>query len=149
MQRAEPKADGIDTAAKAADVAERARAAPPAVSIASTGPRLPLMRAFVDPKDNPDDTPCVADPLGGYRASRTSSTAWRSTPHRRRPIRPRSGKLTFKWSRDNGSVVAALCGVADGDADRRGRPRHRARLLRRPVGRGHRPALRAARACRA
>lgn len=77
------------------------------VSSARTGFRLPLMKAFVDPKDNPDDTPCVADPLGGYTG--LENQLYRVEIHAA-PVeddRPNSGPITFKWSRDDGSVVAA------------------------------------------
>lgn len=64
--------------------------------------RLPMMKAWTDPKDNSDDTPCVADPLGGYRG--LENQLYRVEIHvGTDPAKP----TTFKWSRDNGSVVAA------------------------------------------
>ena len=64
--RAVATPDGVDSSDKAATwLSEHVLRHP--VFSALPGPRLPVMRAFVDPKDVPDDTPCVADPLGGYR----------------------------------------------------------------------------------
>jgi hypothetical protein len=79
-----------------------------AAADAAPGSRLPLVTAFVDPKDNPDDTPCVADPLGGY--SGLENQLYRVEIHAAPtdPDQAATGKLTFKWSRDNGSVVGAL-----------------------------------------
>lgn len=79
------------------------------------GRRLPRMRAFVDSKDNPDDTPCVADPLGGYTGleNQLYQVEIHSAPTQ--DDQPATGKLTFKWSRDNGSVAAALVGYDGGD----------------------------------
>jgi hypothetical protein len=73
------------------------------VSSAATGDRLPLMRAFVDPADDPDETPCVADPLGGYRG--LENQLYRVQIHD-----VAGGQVTFKWSRENGSVMAGWTG---------------------------------------
>jgi Family of unknown function (DUF6519) len=79
------------------------------------GLRLPRMTASVDPKDNPDDTPCVADPLGGYTG--LENQLYRVEIHAAPDVddQPASDLLTFKWSRDNGSVVAALVRHTDHD----------------------------------
>jgi hypothetical protein len=69
----------------------------------ATGDRLPLMRAFVDPADDPDETPCVADPLGGYRG--LENQLYRVQIHD-----VAGGQRTFKWSRENGSVMAGWTG---------------------------------------
>ena len=69
----------------------------------AAGLRLPQMKAWVDPKDNPDDTPCVADPLGGYRG--LENQLYRVEIHNDGSVP--GVPLSFKWSRDNGSVVAA------------------------------------------
>lgn len=71
---------------------------------ANPGHRLPLMRASVDPADDPDETPCVADPLGGYRG--LENQLYRVQIHS-----VTDGRPTFKWSRENGSVMAAWTGV--------------------------------------
>jgi hypothetical protein len=60
---------------------------------------FPQMQAWTDPKDNSDVTPCVADPLGGYQG--LENQLYRVEIHQT------GEKVTFKWSRDNGSVVAA------------------------------------------
>jgi hypothetical protein len=64
---------------------------------------LPQLKAWTDPKGNPDDTPCVATPLGGY--SGVENQLYRVEIHNdgSKADAPR----TFKWSRDNGSVVGA------------------------------------------
>ena len=79
------------------------------------GLRLPRMTAFVDPTDNPDDTPCVADPLGGYTG--LENQLYRVEIHAAPDVddQPATDALTFKWSRDNASVVAALVGRGDQD----------------------------------
>ncbi len=78
---------------------------------AAVGARLPQMRAFTDPKDNPDDTPCVADPLGGY--SGVENQLYRIEIH---TDGSEAGvPLTFKWSRENGSVAAAWIDVEGND----------------------------------
>jgi hypothetical protein len=66
------------------------------------GLMLPAMQAWTDPKDNPDDTPCVADPLGGY--SGLENQLYRVEIHE---VSSDGREVTFKWSRDNGAVVAA------------------------------------------
>ena len=73
------------------------------VSSPGPGDRLPLMRAFVDPADDPDETPCVADPLGGYRG--LENQLYRVQIHD-----VNGATRTFKWSRENGSVMAAWTG---------------------------------------
>lgn len=77
------------------------------------GLRLPLMRAFVDPEDDPDETPCVADPLGGYRGMENQlyRVQIHSAPGLVPGGDPRDAEVTFKWSRENGSVVAAWTGL--------------------------------------
>jgi Family of unknown function (DUF6519) len=67
-------------------------------------PRLPMMRAWVDPEDDPDETPCVADPLGGYRG--LENQLYRVQIH----DVGGPGGVTFKWSRENGSVMAGWAG---------------------------------------
>jgi hypothetical protein len=68
----------------------------------NAGAMLPQLKAWTDPKDNPDETPCVADPLGGYRG--LENQLYRVEIH---TDGADGGLRTFKWSRDNGSVMAA------------------------------------------
>jgi len=106
--------DGVDSAEKATRwLSEHVLRHPPASSL--PGPRLPQMRAFVDPKDDPDDTPCVADPLGGYTG--LENQLYRVEVHAAPAGAEQagSGTLTFKWSRENASVAAAWVGRADHD----------------------------------
>jgi hypothetical protein len=65
----------------------------------------PQMQAWTDPKDNPDVTPCVADPLGGYQG--LENQLYRVEIHQTDVSQAGDKVTTFKWSRDNGSVVAA------------------------------------------
>ena len=62
-----------------------------------------MMQAFVDPEDDPDETPCVADPLGGYRG--LENQLYRVQIHD-----VSGGQVTFKWTRENGSVMAGWAG---------------------------------------
>jgi hypothetical protein len=73
------------------------------------GAMLPQLKAWTDPQDNPDETPCVADPLGGYQG--LENQLYRVEIH----AAPAGGTVTFKWSRDNGSVVAAWEGTDGND----------------------------------
>ena len=71
---------------------------------------LPQLQAATDPADIPDDTPCVADPLGGYRG--LENQLYRVEIHHGAE---QGDTPTFKWSRDNGSVSVpyiALVGEA-------------------------------------
>jgi hypothetical protein len=64
---------------------------------------LPQMVAWTDPQASDDDTPCVADPAGGYRG--LENQLYRVEIHN--PGDSASGTApTFKWSRENGSVAA-------------------------------------------
>ena len=77
------------------------------------GYRLPLMKAFVDPKDNPDETPCVADPLGGYTGLENQLYQVEIHAAPAGDDQSAAGTLTFKWCRD--FVMAAWVDHEDDD----------------------------------
>ena len=56
----------------------------------------------------------MIQPAGGYSGSRTASTASRST---RRARSPAPSAATFKWSRDNASLVASVLGIKQSGTD--------------------------------
>ncbi len=101
IDRPKPEAQFNDEAKASKWLVENVERHP--VSSPLTGARLPLMRAFVDPADDPDETPCVADPLGGYRG--LENQLYRIQIHD-----VTNTGATFKWSRENGSVMAAWTG---------------------------------------
>lgn len=68
---------------------------------------LPQRRAWTDPQDAADAAPCVADPLGGYRG--LENQLYRVEIHTVQGGGD-TATATFKWSRENGSVVAAWTG---------------------------------------
>ncbi|MBN2118639.1 MAG: hypothetical protein JW730_18850 [Anaerolineales bacterium] len=71
------------------------------------------LRARTHPEDQPDD-PCVVPPGAGYK--RLENQLYRVEIHRDSNA---SGGPTFKWSRDNGSVVVAIAEFAvDGANDK-------------------------------
>lgn len=72
---------------------------------------IPQLHPWTDSPAADDDVPCVADPAGGYRG--LENQLYRVEIHAPGSA-TKSGKPTFKWSRDNGSVAAAWVGV-DGD----------------------------------
>jgi hypothetical protein len=73
----------------------------------------PQLHAWTDPQPSDDDTPCVADPAGGFRG--LENQLYRVEIHT--PGDPSKNILpTFKWSRENGSVAAAWVDV-EGDND--------------------------------
>jgi hypothetical protein len=111
IERPKPETEFNDTATASTWLAENVQRH--TVWDPVPGPRLPLMRAFVDPTDNPDDTPCVADPLGGYRG--LENQLYRVQIHAAPDgvDQAASGALTFTWSRENGSVMAAWTGQVD------------------------------------
>jgi hypothetical protein len=67
--------------------------------------RFPEMQAWTDPQDNPDAIPCIVDPLGGYHG--LENQLYRVEIHNGTAT---NGGVTFKWSRENGSVMAAWTG---------------------------------------
>ena len=64
-----------------------------------------LMSAQLDPGP-PDDGPCVLPPSSKYRGP--ENQLYRVEVH----VGGASGTATFKWSRDNGSVVTAVLGIS-------------------------------------
>jgi hypothetical protein len=60
------------------------------------------MIAWTDPPASDDDVPCVADPAGGYRGleNQLYRVEIHAAANATGSVRP-----TFKWSRENGSVV--------------------------------------------
>jgi hypothetical protein len=51
------------------------------------------------------DDPCIVNPTGGFRG--TENRLYRIEIHEPGPL----GTATFKWSRDNGSIAAAVTGI--------------------------------------
>ena len=74
--------------------------AAPAEWEALVAPRTAVLRARARPSDD-DETPCVVPAAAGYR--RLENQLYRVEIHD--PGAP--GAATFKWSRDNGSIVAS------------------------------------------
>jgi hypothetical protein len=111
IERPLPAKDFQDEGQASAWLAAKAERRP-ATAGGDPGLYLPLMRAFVDPEDDPDETPCVADPLGGYRGM--ENQLYRVQIHSAPDLAPGEeggGLVTFKWSRENGSVAAAWTGL--------------------------------------
>ncbi|HEX7974599.1 MAG TPA: DUF6519 domain-containing protein, partial [Anaerolineales bacterium] len=71
---------------------------------------LPQMQAWTDPQASDDDVPCVADPAGGYRG--LENQLYRVEIH---TGNEGGAQPTFKWSRENGSVVASLLNIEGND----------------------------------
>jgi hypothetical protein len=90
------RVDGQDRAACGMDVGEAASAG-----------RL-TSRAIAPPA--PDD-PCILPPTGGYRG--LENRLYRVEIHEGGAI----GTARFKWSRDNGSILASVLGLATGATD--------------------------------
>jgi hypothetical protein len=84
---------------------------------------LPQLIAWTDPTASEDDTPCVADPAGGYRG--LENQLYRVEIHTPGDSAD-GGNPTFKWSRENGSVVF---GVVRADAGDKGTTRVRVQQL--------------------
>lgn len=78
--------------------------------------RLPLLRARAkQPQDQPDA--CVIDPESRYRGA--ENQLYRVEIHRggvARVAGEKSGGATFKWSRENGSVIVPVVDIADDTA---------------------------------
>ena len=76
-----------------------------------TAPRDARMSAQAEAEVEPDD-PCAVAPEAGYRG--LENRLYRVEIHDPGPL----GLASFKWSRDNGSVVTAITGFPDADTVR-------------------------------
>jgi hypothetical protein len=69
------------------------------------GPSAGRLTTFTGPVSNPD--PCLIPPMGGYKG--LENQLYRIEVHKEGPL----GTATFKWSRDNASVVARVTRIVD------------------------------------
>jgi hypothetical protein len=84
--------------------------------IATHNLKRPLLRADLA-KEEPNDDPCACSPESGYRGF--ENQLYRVEIHRPGPgayagVAPAGKPATFKWSRDNGSVVVPWSGEDNG-----------------------------------